>query len=409
MPLYKRLSPVIVLCHTLGLLACDDAGSDSAGSDADTATSDAGFPCQESHNDALVALPLSPDAPSALAEAGHDGGVGDTRRAAVELGRWDFEGGSEGWTGTRACEQGNCFLATPANSKLWHEVPGYQKQRPYRLRCKIKGDGAFMGRVFSHQDWREYTAVLRSSETSHSFDVWAGADKLAFVDDVVMEEIDFLEQAAYSDDIIRDLGLEVPFFTEPARLRYLGNTIRQLEAGHTISVVFLGDSLAADTYRGQWDALIRRKYPKASVDIHLTAIGSTGVDWYSKSGRLGEFVDQFRPTVVYIGGISNGVNVASWTSVIRTLQSTMPGVEIIAGSNTIGVENDPASSEVIQQIAQQTQVAFFDAAAAWRAYNNGLKPSDWKVLARDPGVHQNYRGFEVLARLFASFIVGPLN
>lgn len=416
-----RLTAFLFACS---LCACSTESSDNAPADV-----------LSEPVDASGAPPIKQDGGSVLADAApavdafveqlRDGSFPQEDGSALQdastvempklLGAWSFEeGATDGWTGSRRCEaDAGCALSTGTGGRAWRDIPEYVRMTPYRVTLRAKGHGSLMGQRFALNDWKHFEIIIRAPEVSRPFDIWALPEKEALIDDVLIERVTWREQAAYSDGIVEELGHEVPGFFEPDRLRYLPKTMAALRSGAPLHILFLGDSLSADTFMGQWEALLKRKFPKANIKATLSVRGSTGVEWYAQENRLQLYVDAHKPDLVYVGGISNGVNKAAWLSAIQQMQSSMPGIEIVVGSSAIGLWLDKTSSQVVGEVAQQTQVAFLDAAKAYRQYVTALGiaipeygVTDPWLLGRDESVHQNNRGMEVLSRIFASFLTG---
>jgi hypothetical protein len=351
-----------------------------------------------------------------------DGGGGATTLSRI-VGAWDFEPAEDldGWTGVPDCQKalsGRCALTNDSSGQISYSIPGYVAMTPYRISFWATGNGAVFGQIFDSSLWNRFSFVFRVLGTSCTFSLYAASTAPVYIDKVTLEAVTWREQVAYSDGVMDELGGEVPDQTDETRFRYLPQTMDRLRQGVPLRMLFLGDSLCNDTFTGQWEALIRRGFPNAQITPLISVRGSTGVIWYAQDNRLADYVYQQKPDMIYIGGISNGVDESAWHSVIDQIRANLPAAEILVGSSASAVCNDPDSSVVVSRVARDTKVAFLDSARYFRkvlddlgiaCYSGGQycgTGDNWPILGRDATVHQNNRGSEVLARIYATFFTG---
>ena len=129
--------------------------------------------------------------------------------------------------------------------------------------------------------------------------------------DVRFEKISDAEAAAMCDR----LNATLPEIRTPAAkdaFRLLPRTLAKLRNGEPLRIVMLGDSLMNDTYLGGFPALIKRSFPKSDPQCIISVRGSTGCGYYSDPAHFDEYVRQWKPDLLIIGGISHCAHENEW-------------------------------------------------------------------------------------------------
>ncbi len=209
-------------------------------------------------------------------------------------------------------------------------------------------------------------------------------------------------------------------YAPPAdRWDHLPKTKDRLLGGGRLHVVMLGDSIVNDTSRSGWDLLVMRRHPTCWIEKVTSVRGSTGCWWYKEPGRVKEYVLDYRPDLVIIGGISQRNDISSIRDVIRQIRGTSQA-DILLMTGAFG-QTDPRDERSwqtisdpnhytqyrkgLEDLAQETGSAFLDMEAAWARYiRQSGKALDW--FKRDP-IHANERGEQILGRILASYLSNP--
>ncbi|MCM8833335.1 MAG: GDSL-type esterase/lipase family protein [Candidatus Omnitrophica bacterium] len=177
----------------------------------------------------------------------------------------------------------------------------------------------------------------------------------------------------------------------------------------------LGDSIINDIGNSFYDILIKGLYPKAKIEVITSVKGETGCWYYEKENKVKDFVLDYKPDLLIIGGIGNRDDVESIRNVIKQVREKQ-NPEIIVMSKAVGKEGDPRTNsewtyEIVEntyrdrlrKMAEEEKVEFFDIEKYWGEY---IKNSDlpYDTFLRDP-VHANELGRIVLAYLLFYYFV----
>lgn len=198
--------------------------------------------------------------------------------------------------------------------------------------------------------------------------------------------------------------------------KYIPETIKKLKKGEKLRIVMLGDSIMNDIGNSFFDILMKKIYPKAKIEVITSVRGGTGCWYYQEENRVKEYVLDYKPDLLIIGGISNKDNTEAIRNVIKQVREKQKP-EIIIMSRAVGKEGDPRINpewtfEIpddensyryrLKKLAEEEKVEFFDIEAYWGDYikNSGL-PYD--LFLRDP-VHANENGKIILAYLIYLYL-----
>lgn len=204
-------------------------------------------------------------------------------------------------------------------------------------------------------------------------------------------------------------------FSPPAQdWKYLQHTRRLLTEGGELGLLALGDSIVNDTMRSGWVAKLREAYPKANIQATVYVRGGGGCQHYREEGRIAKNVVSRKPSLVYIGGISQR-DMASIREVIHQLRADLPEVEILLATGTFGTA-DPRDAEALakathsgtgaygralQQLAAEERCAYLDMTTPWAEYIRSAKVHP-HLFYRDV-VHANEYGEQILAKIMMAF------
>ncbi|MDD3925459.1 MAG: SGNH/GDSL hydrolase family protein [bacterium] len=242
-----------------------------------------------------------------------------------------------------------------------------------------------------------------------------GEDTL-YIDDITVTEIDRKTAAAWADEYYR-LMPAVACTSASGRWRYIPKTMERLRAGGTLRVVMLGDSIINDTGNSPYDVLVERIYPEAHLEVITSIRGSTGCGYYKLENRVKEYVLDYKPDLIIIGGISND-SAESVREVIHQIRA-VNDQEILVMSGPVSPryqdeeakkpwspDIDPDGSDyrsLLKRMAHEEKVEFLDMQGAFSQYaENSGKPYEW--LMRDR-IHANERGRAVLSRIIEAYFL----
>jgi len=340
---------------------------------------------------------------------------------------FDFEAGVTGWAGAvQASDEhhaGTKSMTDNGGGTMTYTISSYEEFRPYRVTYWTRGQGAlsFGAPAISDGSWGFHRNILRTplllaTALGQSRDTvrFSNTNSLR-VDDVVIERVGTAEAAALNDSAINHIDNPIPgpplnhadvrAFTSTSRFRYLPRTRRILQWGGVLRVVGLGDSLMANTFNGQWDALVMRAFPCVRVQPLAATCNQCGVDDWN-AADLQTNLYSLKPDLIYIGGVSSVYNDATdWNGLIAKIKANLPGTDIVLGSYTKGGDAG-VSSAFLTTVAAANKVGFFDAATSIDNFFTDSGASIGTYLF--DGVHLDEVGQEVPARAFAWFLgAGP--
>jgi len=204
-------------------------------------------------------------------------------------------------------------------------------------------------------------------------------------------------------------------FTAPqGRHDRIQRTIARLEAGETLEMLLLGDSIVGDTMSSVFFASAANHYP-GSFTANLRIRGSTGVQYYQDPANLQEYVLSQQFDVLFIGGISylnNGTPTldaaeAAMRSVLDQVLAERPTIDVILSSEMAsalpgGFNPDAPYAAPFDPLVHADWRARLYAVAedysnvavldAWKWYDAiGQSGLEYSHFMRD-SVHMNFRG-----------------
>lgn len=208
-------------------------------------------------------------------------------------------------------------------------------------------------------------------------------------------------------------------FEFPAeRWRHLPRTRARIEAGGTLQVVELGDSIINDTGRSGWIHLVRDRHPELDLRVTTLVRGSTGCWFYRDQDRIRDYVAPLHPDLVILGGISQHDDLDSIRVVIEQVRETSRA-EVLLLTGAFG-SMDPLSEATLatgagsgwapygtalRNLADELECGFGDVTALWADYvRQSGQPVDW--FKRD-AIHPNERGEAILARIMDAWFALP--
>ncbi len=250
-----------------------------------------------------------------------------------------------------------------------------------------------------------------------------------------LEAISAKEAADWCDAMYKTVP---PLAYDPpkGRLAPIPKTMAALRSGTPWRMHILGHSLYNDTYNSNFQALIKRLYPKSNLQVTFCGKGSTGCEFYQY--HVQEYVLDYQPDVVIVCGL--GHDISEIASVITQIKAALE-CEIILMSEPFNWdirehnEDDRTTPlpkqkidadrfykeltrkeskgkremevgpmefvELQRQLAEKESIAFLDAKTAWYDYlGDSGKPWEW--FHRDR-VHANDRGKQVVARILERY------
>ena len=243
--------------------------------------------------------------------------------------------------------------------------------------------------------------------------------KRIWIDDVAVRPMERRAAAEWADALYATLP---PLAWQPAPERWtlLPKAIGKLRTGKTLRIVMLGDSIVNDTSNSPWDALLERAYPGARVEVVISVRGGTSCTYYKDENRVQEYVLDYKPDLLIIGGISHGYDADAIRSVVRQVRAGS-ACEIMLTTGAVAnsrrcrseflkhtrlpkekaIELVDGFAARVRNVAAEERCEFLDTRAIWDAYaENAGKPVDW--FRRDI-IHANDRGKQVLGRILERY------
>ncbi|HUU60592.1 MAG TPA: SGNH/GDSL hydrolase family protein [Phycisphaerae bacterium] len=331
----------------------------------------------------------------------------------------------------------NHYLAVPVSGHFegWHSpllpvVPGEYYQVEFRSQSAGRG---YCGAIFydaegkelipdhysgsdPSSDWTQNTFCFRAKTNAARARLrFRGVNgKVLYVDDVVVRGIRRRDAAKWADTVYSQLP---PLrYTPPAeRWAHIPRTMRRLREGGSLRVVLLGDSIVNDTGNSAWETLLERVYRKAKIEVVTSVRGGTGCDYYRRDGRVKQYVLDYDPDLVIIGGVCNR-RAEPVRDVIRQIRAASKA-EVLILSGAFGRNYrppadpdwtpriDPDGKDYRSQLfktALEEKVELLDMRGATDEYfRNCGKPI--RGFMRDD-THPNERGRQIIGRVLVRYL-----
>jgi hypothetical protein len=265
-------------------------------------------------------------------------------------------------------------------------------------------------------DWQPRTFCIRGHAVARHVRLRFHADgQPLWVKAAAMEEVDPAAVAEWADGIAaHNPALR---YTPPKKCcSRLPRTMKTLQQGGRLRIVMLGDSICNDTANSLYEALLKRVYPQAQIEVAVSVRGGAGCQYYKDENRVQDYVLRFKPDLVIIAGISHGYDAEAIRSVIRQIKSRSdcefmvltgaitPDERCKEGyfkSSTLTIsqalENFEKFTARMRRMTDEEHVEFLDMRSAWNEYVlQSPRPIEW--FLRDP-IHGNSRGKQVVGRI----------
>lgn len=271
---------------------------------------------------------------------------------------------------------------------------------------------------YKSDDFVANRVVFRGREHAKTFTVnFIGKGKF-FVRDVKVYPVSDEFAAQWADDLYAKLP-RLDYTPDPGRWKLIPKTIERLNTGGPIRIVMLGDSIINDTNNSNFDALLKRLYPRTDIRMICSVRGSTGCWHYRIDEHFQSYVADRRPDFLIIGGISQRDDIDAIRDVIEKTRAQI-GCEILLMSGPVGADwrkHDEAnpdrplskiaypgqyeSEKKLAALAAELGVEYLDMKKPWNDYlGNSEKP--YMYFHRDR-VHAEDRGKQVLARILERY------
>lgn len=248
----------------------------------------------------------------------------------------------------------------------------------------------------------------------------------ASVHDIRMEQITPGDAADWCDRLYASLPQKNYQATNDA-FALLPKTKAALNNGKPWRILMLGDSIVNDTWCSNFQSLVMRDFPKADLTFVISVRGSTGASYYHVPEHFREYVEDMKPDLVMIGGISNyhlapeqkpDDRVKNLVSLIGQCHAI--GAEVVLMSPPLshkwrsGDEPEDWSEDWIngkgikvydrsyqRDAVAQTGIAYWDVTTIpCRIVADCIQPSSW--FSRDV-VHNNDRGKQLIGQNLAAW------
>jgi hypothetical protein len=271
-------------------------------------------------------------------------------------------------------------------------------------------------------DSARYTRVFYGREGAATFRPFVQSERAVELSNLRIRLISDRAAAEWCDKFVAELPPLA--YTPPAdRLALVPKTAAALTSGAPWRVVMLGDSIINDTFNSNFQALIKRAYPKSGFRFICSVRGSTGCWHYQDPEAFREYVTNLRPDLLIIGGISHREDLEAIRKVLERARREI-GCEVILMSGPLGRDwrardpQNPLAALPAQEwapdpfaarqraLAREMGVEFIDLASAWHTYL-GASRKPWNYFHRDD-VHGDDTGKQMVGRILeAYFRPGP--
>jgi hypothetical protein len=275
--------------------------------------------------------------------------------------------------------------------------------------------------IYGAPDKQSYCQLFYGREGAVSMRPFFQSVKGVEVWDVSLKTVSAAGAAEWCDALCKTLP-PLSYSPPAGRLRLLPKTLDAMRTGRPWRVVALGDSIINDTFNSNFQALLKRDYPKSDLRFICSVRGSTGCWYYQDQEQFKVYVTDLKPDLLIIGGISHRKDIDAIRKVIEMAKKET-SAEIMLMSGPFGDDwrahdNDKPDAPLPAQtwpsdsfpaaqraLAKELGVEFIDMAGIWGAYLGASgKPFEW--FNRDR-VHANDRGKQIAARIIESYFKTP--
>ena len=234
--------------------------------------------------------------------------------------------------------------------------------------------------------------------------------------DFKLEKLTDEEAALLADELMDGLP-ELKYDPPKDILAKIPKTIEAMKTGKEWRVVMLGDSIINDTYNSAYPALLKRHFPKMNWKLFCSVRGSTGCWYYKEAESFKNFVSDYKPDLLIVGGISHLYDLDSLRELIEKAKKEI-GCEILLLTGPMGddwrkidfyaiFDGIPVPSQMefkndafykyYDAYAKSQNIAFIDMHSIWNRYLGNSRAA-WQYFHRDK-VHANEVGKQILARI----------
>lgn len=237
------------------------------------------------------------------------------------------------------------------------------------------------------------------------------------VRNVCVSEISPEEAAQWCDDAYGKLP-ELEYQAPEKRLINIPKTIEAMKTGKKWRIVMLGDSIINDTFNSNFQALLKRQYSDSNLDVICSVRGSTGCWFYKEKENFKEYVENRKPDLLIIGGISNAKDctdedAANYIDEVITNAKENIGCEVMLLTGPLGnskKEFNNSSDDykvpfefwnLLEEIAENQKIEFQNQGIIWRDYI--LKNKNYIDMLYRDSVHGNRFGEQIIARMIEKY------
>ena len=162
-----------------------------------------------------------------------------------------------------------------------------------------------------------------------------------YIKNIRIEKAEFEDVLKYVENLAKKIPPVEKFYIKKTKIP---TTMKKLKKGEKLRIVMLGDSIINDMGNSFFDVLLKKKYPKSKIDVVTSVRGGTGCWYYEKENRVKEFVIDYNPDLLIIGGISHKNDIEAIRNVIRKVRKRI-NPEILLLTGAIGSNGDPRKNK----------------------------------------------------------------
>jgi lysophospholipase L1-like esterase len=275
--------------------------------------------------------------------------------------------------------------------------------------------------LFLTNDWGQHEFCFRSFALAQKCRIQLiSTSEEVLIDSISVEETSSREVNDWRKNILSSLP---PIPSQPsASQNLLPKTRSKLRNGGKLRIVMLGDSTINDTGNSLFETSLQALSHNLNIEVVNSVRGGTGCVWYQEENRVNDFVLQYNPDLLIIGGISNGYEVEPIRNVIKKVRASQnPEILVLSDSITptelimkgiadkcSGCDKNKVEemariySHQLKMMANEEKVDFLDMRSYWNRY---IQSSSWPLqwFLRDE-IHANLRGKLVVGQVLLNFL-----
>jgi hypothetical protein len=140
-----------------------------------------------------------------------------------------------------------------------------------------------------------------------------------YIDDAILQPTNSCEVLQWFSRLSQSVPAQLAYQPKSNRWDRIPATMSRLRNAQSLRIVMLGDSVQQDTANMPIDLALQNLYPGSHVEFIASVKGGTGVSYYQS--HVTEYITNYQPDLVIVGGISNSDDIPAYQSVVDQVRA----------------------------------------------------------------------------------------